>query len=105
MEVRKVCTLLFTRTLSETVRHSNTARNMSKRNLKPAEGSAGEPAHVLDGILWLPLPYLKQHLDAATSDELRILCSFMWLGKAGTKEANKMFIFDEVAKRRAATVD
>ena len=67
--------------------------------LKSSEGPVGPPAHVIDSILALPLPNLKQHLEAATSDEMRILPAFMGLGKAGTKEANKVLIFEEVEKR------
>ena len=84
---------------------SSTAALAKILGLKATEGPAGLPAHVLDNVLALPLPDLKQHLDAETSDELRILRAFMGLGKAGAKEANKLFIFEEVEKLRNASAD
>ena len=51
------------------------------------------------------LQNLKQHLEAATSDALCVLRAFMGFGKAGTKEANKVLIFEEVEKRRGASVE
>ena len=58
-------------------------------------------AQVLDHILGLPLLDLRGHLETATSDELRILRAYMGLGKAGTKEANKLLICEQVELRRS----
>ena len=63
--------------------------------------SAPPTAQVLDYILGLPLPELRGHLETATSDELRILRAYMGLGKAGTKEANKLLICEQVKLRRS----
>ena len=59
------------------------------------------PVDVLESILSLPLPDLKEHLESATSEELRILRAYMGFGKAGTKEANKVLICEQVEKRRS----
>ena len=57
-------------------------------------------AQVLDRLLGLPIPELREHLEKATSDELRMLRAYMGLGKAGTKEANKLLICEQVEQRR-----
>ena len=44
----------------------------------------------------LPLSDLKVQLDAATSDELRILRAYIGFGKAGTKDMNKALIYEHV---------
>ena len=69
--------------------------------LKPSEGALVPPVDVLESILSLPLPDLKEHLESATSEELRNLRAYMGLGKAGTKEANKLLICKQVEKRRS----
>ena len=57
----------------------------SEANTGSSGASAPPTAQVLDHILGLPLPELREHLETATSDELRILRAYMGLGKAGTK--------------------
>ena len=62
--------------------------------------SALPTAQVIDCILGLPIPDLREHLEKATSDELRIIHAYMGLGKAGTTEANKLLICEQVEQRR-----
>ena len=42
-------------------------------------------------------------MDAATSDELRILRAHIGLGKAGTKEANEVLIYEHIEKHPIAS--
>ena len=53
--------------------------------------SLAQISGVMDGILALLLHELHAKLEIATSDELRSLRAHMGLGKAGTKEAKKIF--------------
>ena len=71
--------------------------------LKADSQKPGAPSvEDFDAIVSLPLQQLRIQLDAATSDELRGLRFHIGLGKAGTKEANKMLIYDHIAKNRSA---
>ena len=70
--------------------------------LQSVDACAVPPYDVLDAILALPLPELQAKLDVAASDELRSLRAYIGLGKAGTKEANKILIYEQVAKHRQA---
>ena len=70
--------------------------------LQSVELSTVPPHDVLDAILALPLPEFQAKLEVATSDELRSLRAYIGLGKAGTKEANKILIYEQVENHRKA---
>ena len=65
----------------------------------------GPPGYVFDSILALLLQNTKQHLEAAISEESRIIRAFMGFGNAGIKEVNKVIIYQEVETRRGASID
>ena len=87
-------------------RSSATAASLAQiSGLNANEVSPFPPVHIMDEILALPLHELHAKLETATSDELRSLRAHIGMGKAGTKEANKTLIYEQVQQRRAAIAE
>ena len=53
-----------------------------------------------DAIVSLPLPDLKQQLADGNSQSLRDLFAYLGLGSAGTKEENRLLIYNHIEQQR-----